>query len=136
MSVQLRHLQIEEGFNRLGEVVVPPNLIEFVIECMRKSCVPPRVALGMKGTRPQTPGWCRGMRAAFSAWAHVQCHDAWLKKERFSSFGGGRWNTSVGKHERMTHQIRIATIIRPAFCRCQSDLEGETTIPDLFLELR
>ena len=43
---------------------------------------------------------------------------------------------SVGKHERTTHQIRIATIIRPAFCRRQSDLEGEAAIPDLFLEHR
>ena len=38
--------------------------------------------------------------------------------------------------KRMTHQIRIATIIRPAFCRRQSDLEGEAAIPDLFLEHR
>jgi hypothetical protein len=39
------------------------------------------------------------------------------------------------KHERMTHQIRIATIICPAFCHRQSDLEREATIPDFFLEL-
>jgi hypothetical protein len=76
------------------------------------------------------------MATAFSAWAHVQCHDTWPKKERFSSSGEGRWDRVSSKHERMTHQIRIATIIRPAFCRRQSDLEGEAAIPDLFLEHR
>jgi len=46
MSAQLGHLQKEGGFNRLGEVFVPPDSIEVVMERMRKSCVPPRVAFG------------------------------------------------------------------------------------------
>ena len=92
--------------------------------------------LRMKGTRLQTNWMAPGNEDGLSAWGPRSAQDAWVNKERLSSSGGGRWNTSVGKHERMTHQIRIATIICPAFCRRQSDLEREATIPDLFLELR
>src|SRR2546423_15569383 len=77
-----------------------------------------------------------GNEDGLSAWGPRSAQDTWVNKERLSSFGGGRWNTRVGKHERMTHQIRIATIICPAFCHRQSDLEQEATITDLFLELR
>ena len=49
MSVQLRHLQIEEGFNRLGEVVVPPNLIELVIETYAQVVRSSQSGLGDEG---------------------------------------------------------------------------------------
>jgi hypothetical protein len=76
------------------------------------------------------------MRTAFPHEAHVRRRKHGSTKNVFQAPVEEDRTRVSAKHERMTHQIRIATIICPAFSRRQSDLEREATIPDLFLELR
>ena len=137
MSARLGHLQKRGGFNRLGKVFVLPDSIKVVMECMRKSCVPPQKwpsDEGYEASDKLDGRW--GMRAVFPHGAHVWRRIHGLIKNVFQASVEGDGTPVSASTKRMTHQIRIATIICPAFCRRQSDLEREATIPDLFLELR
>lgn len=51
----------------------------------------------MKGTKLQTNWMAPGNEDGLSAWGPRSAQGSWVNKERLSSSGGGRWNTSVGK---------------------------------------